>query len=149
MGLTHYWRRPPRLSQAAFAKAVQDCQRILPLLGVPLADRAGPPVFTEECIRFNGVAPERSEPFAIDAFEAPPPARGCLMFSRSTPASRVFSFTKTHGLPYDRCVRVALIILRHHLGDLLEISSDDADWQEACEFCQEHLGYGQEFHLVR
>ncbi|MEI7835659.1 MAG: hypothetical protein WCK05_04515 [Planctomycetota bacterium] len=60
-----------------------------------------------------------------------------------------WSFCKTGRAPYDLCVQVALIVLRHHLGDLFTVGSDgcDGDWQQARRFCQEHLGYGQGFKL--
>ena len=138
MGLTHYWRRPPILLPRDFARAVDDCQEILPQLGVALADGPGPAVIKEDRISFNGVPPQRCESFVVRQRERP--QRDHLY---------VFSFTKTNGLPYDLCVRVALIILQQHLGSDLEVNSDDAHWDEACKLCVEHLGYGREFHLGR
>ena len=149
MGLTHYWRRPPRLPQAAFTRAVEDCRRGIPQLGVPLASHTGHAVFQEDLICFNGVAPRHCESFIVRQIEAPQGHRGGgLSFSKASSAARVFSFTKTNLLPYDRCVRVALIILQHHLADLLDVSSDDpGHWDDARAWCQEHLGYGEDFRL--
>ena len=63
--------------------------------------------------------------------------------------TRVFSYCKTEQLPYDFCVQVALIVLKHHLEAAIKITSDggDAEWQRARDVCQEHLGYGQDFRL--
>ena len=138
MGLTHYWLRPPILLPQDFARAVEDCHEILPKLGIPLADGPGSAVFRNDLISFNGAPPQRCESFVVRQRERP--QRDHLM---------VFSFTKTNGLPYDQCVRLALIILQHHLGSDLEVNSDDAHWEDACALCVERLGYGREFHLGR
>ena len=52
-------------------------------------------------------------------------------------------------MPYDLHVQIALIILKHHLGDMITVTSDasDEDWQKATDFCQEKLGYGSDFKL--
>ncbi len=65
------------------------------------------------------------------------------------PRASIFSFTKTNRLPYDLCVRVALIILQHHLDHAFRVASDDTDWESARALCQEHLDYGREFTLKR
>ena len=138
MGLTHYWQRFPMLPPTPFARAVDDCRKIMPQIGIPLAsvDGTGPAVFSAAAIMFNGVSPARCEPMLVRQRERPHRDR-----------LRVFSFTKTNRLPYDVCVRVALIILRHHQGQFFEVTSDDVHWEEAGALCQEHLGYGQEFRL--
>jgi len=61
----------------------------------------------------------------------------------------VFSYCKTEQLPYDLCVQVALIVLKHHLGATIKITSDggETDWQRARDSCIENLGYGQDFRL--
>jgi hypothetical protein len=140
MGITHYWRRPPILPPQDFARAVEDCRQILPRIGIPLAgaDGSGPAVLCDDGILFNGVGMERCEAFVV-----------CQCERHKHDRLQVFSFTKTHRRPYDVCVRVALIILRHHLGVSFEVSSDDARWADACTLCQEHLGYGQDFQLRR
>ena len=136
MGLTHYWRRPPALRVPVFAWAADDCRKMMPLIGVALADGQGPATFNQELIRFNGAGAQRCETFLV---------RQAEIDLRHRPT--VFSFCKTHGLPYDLCVRAALIILRHHLGNAIGVFSDDADWNDACALCQEHLGYGRQFRL--
>jgi hypothetical protein len=138
MGLTHYWQRFPVLPPTTFARAVADCRKIMPHIGVALADAdgSGTAVFRDEVIMFNGVGTQRCEPLVVRQRERPHRDR-----------LRVLSFTKTHRLPYDVCVRVALIILRHHLGQFFEVASDDAHWEAAGALCQKHLGYGQEFRL--
>ncbi len=59
MGYTHYWRRAPDLTPAAFAKAVEDAKNILAAAqerGVILAGPTGygKPEISESLIAFNG-----------------------------------------------------------------------------------------------
>jgi hypothetical protein len=139
LGLTHYWRCSPILPSAAFARAVEDCRRIMPRLGVALgwgSHGSEPAVFTDQAIMFNGVGPEYRECFVVHQLDR-----------RQMNHLQAFSFTKTDGLPYDLCVRVALIILQHHMGKTFFVYSDDQNWEDAMARCQEHLGYGREFRL--
>ena len=140
MGYTQYWQRPPRLPAEAFGRAVADCRRVLPETKVPLAGAQGngKPVFRADAIVFNGVGAASLETFAIRLEEAD---RGA--------GRPQFSFCKTERRPYDLAVQVTLIVFKHHLGAALRVSSDgrDADWDAARRLCQEHLGYGADFHL--
>lgn len=60
---------------------------------------------------------------------------------------RYFNFTKTAFKPYDLAVNVCLIIIKHHLGDKIVVSSDGEmkEWQDAIDICQNAFGYGKEF----
>jgi len=62
-----------------------------------------------------------------------------------------FDCCKTAYKPYDLAVTCALVILKRYLGEDIAVASDgkDANWWDAGFFCQMHLGYGQEFHLVK
>jgi len=44
---------------------------------------------------------------------------------------------------------VCLIIIKHHLGDKIKVSSDGemAQWQDAIEICENAFGYGKEFKV--
>jgi hypothetical protein len=96
------------------------------------------PVFSEEHIVFNGAEGNGCEPFEIARVE----------FDRRG-RDKVLSSCKTEQTPYDICVQVSLVILKHHLGDAICVGSDgaDTDWEEARKICQECLGYGMDFKL--
>lgn len=140
MGYTHYWTRHSELSAKKFAAAAKDCKKILKHLAVPLAgpNGTGSPIFGVEEIAFNGKAPQDYESFSVTR-TAPVP--------ESEP--RICEFCKTEYRPYDLCVQTALIVLQHHLGEAVGVSSDgdDAAWDNARAVCQKWLGYGADFRL--
>ena len=142
MGWTHYWRRPTELPEEELARAAEDCQKILATSGVPLGGFTGEgePIFSAERIIFNGAGGSGCEPFEIARVE----------FDRNG-RELVFSFCKTDQAPYDICVQIALVVLKHHLGDAITITSDadDSDWLLARQQCQKSLGYGEDFRLTR
>lgn len=142
MGWTHHWSRPTELPAELFAAAVRDWQRIQGATTVPLAgfDGTGEPQVDEEHIVFNGAAPQCCEPFEIARVE---------FDRRGDPA--VMSFCKTESMPYDVCVQAALIVLKHHLGDLITVTSDgnDDDWHSGRQLVCDALGYGDSFRLDR
>jgi hypothetical protein len=141
VGYTHYWERPPHLPARPFARAVADCQRVLPQTNVPLAgsDGTGPPDLRPDAIIFNGVGTAMYETFDM-RLEEKAPRDGKRL---------VFSFCKTERRPYDLAVQVALIVFKHHLVRQLRVTSDgdEADWDAARRLCQQYLGYGGDFHL--
>jgi len=140
MGWTHSWQRPTELPKEEFTRAAEDCQKILATLNVPLGGFTGDgePIFTVESIVFNGAGGSGCEPFEIARVE----------FDRKGRDS-IFSFCKTEQAPYDICVQIALVILKHHLGDAITIGSDadDSAWETARTICQEVLGYGGDLRL--
>ena len=141
MGWTHSWQRPTELPEEGFARAVEDCRKVMGALGVTLGGFTGEgdPVFSAESIVFNGAGRSGCEPFEIARVE----------FDRRG-RDMVRSFCKTEHAPYDVCVQAALIVLKHHLGDAITVGSDggDSDWKQAREHCQETLGYGGDFSLA-
>ncbi len=140
MGWTHSWERVPELPKEGFIQAARDCLRIMAGINIPLGDEQGEglPVFSDDEIAFNGAGDNCCEPFVFRRTDAPHQGR-----------KRAFSFCKTERLPYDLCVQVALIVLKHHLGGEIIVVSDgqDDDWAKAREECQQILGYGQDFQL--
>jgi hypothetical protein len=140
MGLTHSWERSTELAKESLARAITDCRRATQAAGVPLAGRdgTGQPIFDSDKVIFNGQLPASCEPFEIHQTE----------FDRRG-KNRFFQFAKTNHAPYDLSIRVALICLKHHLGDSLRVMSDakDPDWDDARQICQEALGYGTDFKL--
>lgn len=142
MGYTNNWQRPTEFPAQAFAAAVRDCQALFPTIDVPLAgfDGTGDPVLEEGHVVFNGRRPTTCEPFEISRVEFD--RRGRAVF---------WSFCKTEQLPYDICVKAALIIFAHHLGDAIRVGSDGSndDWTEARRIVVERFGYGQDFEVQR
>lgn len=124
MGYTIYWLRPAKLPADPFAAAVDDFRQMLPLLNVALAGPhgKGSPVLDSERLAFNGQSPRCCESFDFRREESDRHNDGVVR-----------SFCKTQRLPYDLCVKVALLFLRRHLGELLTLSSDgeDAEWHDA------------------
>lgn len=140
MSVTHYWRRSTELPEKPFARAVTDCEKLLGELGVALGgfDGTGQPIFDTDHIVFNGAHGQHGEAFEISRVE----------FDRRGRAE-VRSFCKTEHLPYDMCVKVCLVILKHHLGDGITVTTDalDVDWADAIDAVHQSLGYGRGFSL--
>lgn len=140
MGYTHYWTRAAELPATKFGAAVKDCRKLMKHLGVALAGRdgTGRPIFNDKEIAFNGHAPNEYETFVV-----------ARMAAARDGEPKTFQFCKTARRPYDICVQAALIVLQHHLGEAIVISSDgdEADWDRARAVCQKWLGYGSDFRL--
>lgn len=58
-------------------------------------------------------------------------------------------FCKTAFKPYDLAVTACLMIIKHRLGETVEISTDgdDENWAEARNCVFHLLGYGQDLHI--
>jgi hypothetical protein len=142
MGWTHNWQHDTELPTEAFARAAEDCSRLLGQMTISLSgpDGTGQPVFRPDAIAFNGTKPLNCEPFEIHQVEFDRHGRRVVR-----------SFCKTEHLPYDLCVQLALIVLKHQLANTLTVQSDgtDDDWAKARAQCQELLGYGEGFRLSR
>ena len=137
MGYTNYWRRPCELPAAPFATAVTDCQAVIGRMDVELAgfDGDGQPLFASDHLVFNGRNPQSCEPFEV--------AR--TQFDRQGRLN-VLCYCKTEQLPYDLCVKVALVILSHYLRELIACSDGrEDDWTTAKGIVQAQLNYGQDF----
>ena len=132
MGYTHYWIQRKPMDDDAFKAAVVDCGKILDRLKgkIPLTSDTtdtGAPVLSDSLIEFNGVGEDGHETFA---FKLPLGS---------------FSFCKTAQKPYDLAVTGCLVVLKHHLGDSIEVSSDgdeEDDWDTGKALVQHTLGYG-------
>jgi predicted transcriptional regulator len=142
MGWTHYWQRKTELPIEAFARAAEDCAKVMELINVPLGglDGKGKPIFEKDHIVFNGASRTGCEPFEVARIEFDRRGRRIVL-----------SACKTERAPYDICVQVALIAFKHHLDDTIAVSSDGGndDWEEARRICQEGLGYGINFELEK
>ena len=140
MGLSHYWEREIELPADRFGLAVEDCRKTLSSLDIVLAgfDGSGEPVISNDEIVFNGTDGLGCEPFVFKRTQLP-------RHGRNIP----FSYCKTDHLPYDLCVKSALVILKHYLGKHLRVMSDggDENWLDAKQACMSCVGYGTEFLL--
>lgn len=140
MGWTHYWQRESELPGEAFENAVKDFKLILTSIDIPLAgfEADSDPTLNHDGIIFNGIKEQGCEPFFFKKLEIPRQL-----------GKPVFSYCKTEKLPYDLCVKCVLVILKHYLGDRIEVMSDgtDEDWKDAKQLCHSCLGYGSDFIL--
>src|SRR5687768_12698708 len=116
MGVTHYWYRPTELPAAAFAAAVEDLRRVLKTVDVPLAgfEGTGERILRDDAVVFNGAAGAAVEPFEIQLVE----------FDRRGRPEK-FTCCKTERLPYDIAVKMALIVMKEHLGEQITVTSDE------------------------
>lgn len=135
MGYTHYWtfKKAPKGQasqiEANYQLALRQCQRVLRSYNADLKSQdekhpdrlSGYSVHTKVSqyggLNFNGVADLSHETFTAREH-----------FSQN----ENFNFCKTAQKPYDQCVTACLIILKHYLGDVLDVSSDGdaSDWTE-------------------
>jgi len=140
MGRTHYWKRTTELPQASFEAAMHDCKRLLATFTERVAgcDGTGAAFLARDHIAFNGCLGEHGEVFEIARIE----------FDRRG-RNEVASFCKTNGLPYDVAVQGCLIVLKHHLGAKLRVTSDasDCEWNVARQAVERLLRYGETFKL--
>jgi len=139
MGYTHHWEQDKELDADKFKKASADCKKLCKGSSIQFDyDDNKLPIFTSEQIRFNGIGEDGHETFFID--------RVC---TRSNGDGQVYNFCKTNAKLYDRYVVACLIILKHYLGDSIDVSSDGDidDWSEGRALCIQVLGYGDSFKL--
>jgi hypothetical protein len=128
MGYTHYWEVKQEVPGDVWAALVFDVEKLV--LNEPgmLLDFA----ISASHFFLNGVGDEAYEDFFIE----------------STKSS---GFCKTNRYPYDHVVCAALIVAKHRLGDLIEVTSDgdarndntvEPEWFDALAFVNEILGDG-------
>ena len=131
MGYTHYYTildptQPLRCSEIA-----QDIQNIILASEVPIGDGSedpnSQPILEHDLVWLNGIGDEAHETLCY-----PPGFEWNREFR--PPESEGFSFCKTARKPYDVVVCAALLAIKHHQGDNVEITSDgkfDDEWQPA------------------
>jgi len=140
MGWTHYWRRAAELPTTEFEAAVADCREILEASGISLrgGQDSDAPWLTGDEIVFNGAEGAGCEPFVFGRVQQARPGRDVVR-----------GYCKTEHMPYDLVVQCCLVVLKHHLGDAVQITSDSGDegWKGARRLCEECLGYGSSFAL--
>lgn len=144
MGYTHYFRIEKPLAKKEFKLLVADARKLIKAgakRGILLADGHGligtSPSITVDAIIFNGMdySEKGGEDGSHETLYLPQKAEG-------------FNFCKTARKEYDLVVVAVLIALKKHFPST-EISSDgdSDDWKEGVRFCQEVLGYGENFDI--
>ena len=135
MGYTHYWYvRDLEVVRGVFPAVARDFRELLPHLP-PLAGPGGEgaPEVGGDGIALNGVRPDDYESFILA-----PRAEAYTETGRG-----LFGFCKTGRRPYDLAVQAALVLLKWHAGDAVEVASDGVlvEWREACARVARGLGY--------
>jgi hypothetical protein len=137
MGFTHYWtfKKAPRGQasqiEAAYQKAMQDCQRVIKRYYSEHGGLSGYSAHTTlgqyGGLNVNGKGDDGHETFAVREH-----------FSQNLENDGGFNFCKTARKPYDLVVIACLTILKHRLGECIEVSSDgDAqDWQDGVAYAR-------------
>lgn len=132
MGYTHYWSTKVKRGNAAeieakYLKAVSECQKVVKAFYKEYGGLSGYSAHTKlgqyGGLMFNGKGDEGHEDFALREH-----------FSQN----EGFNFCKTAQKPYDLVVVACLAILKHRLGDSIEVSSDGdaSDWLDGIEYAR-------------
>ena len=151
MGYTHYWtfKTPSKIkgnadrAEIAYQKAIDDCSKIAR-------------VYNAEC-RANGLDMDRLSGFTAHCKKGK--YGGVLINGKQENAHEDFSarehfrqnfedgldgsnFCKTARKPYDIVVVACLAVLKHRLGDLIDVSSDGnaKDWTQGLELARRVTG---------
>lgn len=129
MGFTFHWsfKNAPRgeasQTETNYQLAIRQCQRVLRTYNSELKSEnpkhpnrlSGYSVHTKVDsyggLNFNGTQDESCEEFSM----------------REHFSENESDFCKTNRRAYSQCVAACLIILKHYLGDLIEVSSDGRD----------------------
>ena len=131
MGYTHYYNIQDITKPLMTSEIAQDIGTIIMASEIPIGDGNGiqdsQPVLEHDLVQMNGIGDESHEALCY------PPD---FEWNRQIhPAEFLgFAFCKTARKPYDVVVCAALLAIKHHQGDNVEITSDgkfDNEWQPA------------------
>ena len=130
MGYTHYYEVMDKRMNLKIDEIGEDIAAVIRRCEVPIGNTQGTPgsrpLISPRHIAFNGIDPEACEDFSYPPmFELNP----CLGLREG------YSYCKTHRYPYDIVVCVSLLIIKHHLGDNVRLSSNgrrnELAWRKA------------------
>jgi hypothetical protein len=148
MGYTHYWHIDyDKATYEQLGKWALDTQKLVAAArerGIKIGGQdhwdgrtwsgpdEGTEEFTEKYVLFNGVEDEAHEGFYV-------------ALRPGDPDDLVAWFCKTERKPYDVVVAAAVLRLKHHLGDAVDIGSDgrerdEAQWQPALDLYADVFG---------
>ena len=131
MGYTHHYTIQDPSKPLRTWEIAQDIQNIILESEIPIGDGSGDresqPLLEHDKISLNGIGND-----AHESLYYPPEFR---QSRRSlSPEIHGFAFCKTERKPYDVVVCAAIMAIKHHQGDNVEISSDgdfDYEWMPA------------------
>lgn len=135
MGYSHTWqfksvRGNARETELTYQRAIRDCQRVIKRFYKANGGLSG---YTAHCklgayggVNVNGAGSEGCEVFTLREH-----------FSQNTP-----DFCKTNRYAYDTVVTACLAILKHRLGDSMELWSngDSAEWKDGVKLARQVTG---------
>lgn len=139
MGYTHYWTfQQPKRGDAAkvealYQKAVKDCAKIIRTYYEAFGGLSGytahTPIGTYGGILVNGKGDDAHEDFSLREH-----------FKQNLEPDN-WNFCKTARKPYDVVVTACLIVLKHRLGDRIDVSSDgfQHDWEAGLDLAKRVL----------
>ena len=138
MGYTHYWTVKKGKSigkaetiEAKYQRAIADCQRIVKAWyrenGALSGYTAHAKLGKYGGIQVNGKGEDGHETFTLREH-----------FNQNFENGEGFNFCKTARKPYDTVVTACLSVLKHRLGDAIDVSSDGdaSDWIEGVEYAR-------------
>ncbi len=118
MGYTHYFtiKKGPRgkaaQSEAKYQKAVLECTKMIQFYSKTFGGLSG---YSAHSNKYQGINVNGSE--RVGQCEP-------FILREHLSQNEAFGFVKTRQYPYDTVVTACLIVLKHRLGELIEISSD-------------------------
>ena len=140
MGYTHYYHIQDITKPLMTSEIAQDIESIIMASEIPLGDGSdepdSQPILEHDLVQVNGIGDEGHETLCY-----PPDFEWNRKVHR--PESLGSSFCKTARKPYDVVVCAALLAIKHHLGDNVEIHSDgdfDDEWQPAYQLYRKATG---------
>lgn len=121
MGYTHYWTQYSDFSDNEWEDIKSQTKEILAEFGDTVAgwDGSGDPRINDTCVSFNGRDNNSCETFKITKR-----IKDLQRPWEKEPPTKVFSFCKTRGLPYDEVVVRVLAVFKNIGKDKLELASD-------------------------
>ncbi|MXY46107.1 MAG: hypothetical protein F4Y44_03795 [Chloroflexi bacterium] len=130
MGYTHYYEIIDENADLKVVEIGRDIAEVIRRCEIPIGDGNGTPdsapQITKKAAIFNGLKPNDYERFCY------PPD---FELNKRCGLRAGFEFSKTARRPYDIVVCVALLVLKHHLGEGVRISSDgrlnELGWRKA------------------
>lgn len=138
MGYTHYWtfKKAPRgevvQTEKVYQKAIIECTKVIQYYSGEFGGLSGfsahAPLALYRGLKVNGsTRVGQCEDFVMRERYA---------------LNKIPDFCKTNSYPYDTVVVACLIILKHRLGDLIDVASDGRrdNWNDGLVLAQKVLG---------
>lgn len=125
MGYTHYWRfkKPSDITarqlESLYQLAIRQCNRLIKSYNanLKLIDSKHP-------YRLSGYSVHSSQYGGINFNGTAELSHECFVLREHFNQNEAFNFCKTAQKPYDIMVTACLLLLKHYLGNAIEISSD-------------------------